>query len=67
VPEPFLAVPEGERAGLSRRIWELQRAAVRGRFRRLGMPVVQWRLGDPLEPVLEEVSAFRRYARAMHA
>jgi uncharacterized protein (DUF58 family) len=67
VPEPFLATPEGERAELARRIWELRRAATRGRFRRLGMPVVQWRSGDPLEPVLEEVSAFRRYARAMHA
>ena len=43
------------------------RAAVRSRFRRLGVSVVEWRHGDPLEPVLEEVSAFRRYARAMRA
>jgi hypothetical protein len=36
-------------------------------FIRLGVSVVHWRHGDPLEPVLEEVSAFRRYARAMRA
>jgi hypothetical protein len=52
---------------LAYRIWKLRRAAVRSNFRRLGVPVVEWRYGDPLEPVLEEVSAFRRYARAMRA
>ena len=66
-PEPFIRVGEGEQAQLAYRIWKLRRAAVRSRFRRLGVPVVEWRHGDPLEPVLEEVSAFRRYARAMRA
>ena len=66
-PEPFVRVPEGEQAQLAYRIWKLRRAAVRSRFRRLGVPVVQWRWGDPLEPVLEEVSSFRRFARAMRA
>ncbi len=66
-PEPFLRVGEGDQAQLAFRLWKLRRAAVRSRFRRLGVPVVQWRFGDPLEPVLEEVSAFRRFARAMRA
>ena len=66
-PEPFILVGEGEQAQLAHRIWKLRRAAVRSRFRRLGVPVVEWRYGDPLEPVLEEVSQFRRYARAMRA
>ena len=50
---------QASRPELAYRIWKLRRAAVRSRFRRLGVPVVQWRWGDPLEPVLEEVSSFR--------
>ena len=63
--EPFLRVSERDQAQLAYRIWKLRRAAMRSRL--LGVPVVQWRFGDPLEPVLEEVSAFRRFARAMRA
>ena len=66
-PEPFLRVADGEQAQLAYRLWKLRRASVRNRFRRLGVPVVQWRFGDALEPVLEEVSAFRRFARATRA
>jgi uncharacterized protein (DUF58 family) len=66
-PESFVRVRRGEQAELAYRIWMLRRAAVRSRFRRLGVPVARWRLGDPLEAVLEEVSSFRRFARAMRA
>ncbi len=66
-PESFVEVQAGEQPELAYRIWKLRRAAVRSSFRRLGVPVVQWRWGDPLEPVLEEVSSFRRFARAMRA
>jgi uncharacterized protein (DUF58 family) len=66
-PEPFIRLGDHEQAQLAHRIWKLRRAAVRSRFRRLGVSVVAWRHGDPLEPVLAEVSAFRRYARAMRA
>lgn len=66
-PEPFILAGSSKADQLAYRIWKLQRAAVRSRFRRLGVPVVEWRSGDPLEPVLEEVSAFRRYARATRA
>ena len=66
-PEPFVRTGRDEQAQLAYRIWKLRRAVVRSRFRRLGVSVAEWRYGDPLEPVLEEVSAFRRYARAMRA
>jgi len=66
-PEPFIQAGGSKADELAYRIWKLQRAAVRSRFRRLGVPVVEWRSGDPLEPVLEEVSSFRRYARPTRA
>jgi uncharacterized protein (DUF58 family) len=67
VPDPFIQAGRSKADQLAYRIWKLQRAAVRSRFRRLGVPIVEWRSGDPLEPVLKEVSAFRRYARATPA
>jgi uncharacterized protein (DUF58 family) len=66
-PEPFIEPVETDREELAYRIWRLRRAAVRSRFRRLGMPVVEWHGGDPLELMVEEVSAFRRYARVTRA
>ena len=66
-PETFIGSGGSEPDQLAYRIWKLRRAAVRSRFRRLGVPVVQWTFGDPFEPILEEVSAFRRYARVMRA
>jgi uncharacterized protein (DUF58 family) len=66
-PETFIGSGRSQPDQLAYRIWKLRRAAVRSRFRRLGVPVVQWTFGDPFEPILEEVSAFRRYARVMRA
>ena len=66
-PEPFVADRSDERRRLAYRVWRLRRSAGRARFQRLGVPVVQWRAGEPLDAVLEEVSAFRRYARPMRA
>jgi len=66
-PEAFVRAGEGEQEALAYRIWALRRSAIRSRFRRLGVPVVPWQWGDPLEPVLEEVTAFKRFARAMRA
>jgi uncharacterized protein (DUF58 family) len=63
-PEPFIKPGKSEADRLAYRIWLLRRAAIRSRFRRLGVPLSVWKPGDPLEPVLEEVTAFRRYARA---
>jgi uncharacterized protein (DUF58 family) len=66
-PDPFIAPARGELEQIAYRIWRLRRSAARSRFRRLGMPVARWHPGLALDPVLEEVSAFRRYARVMRA
>jgi uncharacterized protein (DUF58 family) len=59
-PRAFLPPARSERESLARRIWALQRDAIRARYARLGMPVTTWEPGDPLEPTLREVSAWRR-------
>ena len=66
-PEPFS--PAGPRAldGLARRLWLLRREALRSRYRRLGVPVVQWSEEVPLQAALEEVRRFKRHARVAHA
>jgi uncharacterized protein (DUF58 family) len=62
-PLPFVTPPPGEFGALAERLWRLQREAVRACYERLGVAVVSWRDGVPLDAVLEEVAAFRRYAR----
>lgn len=66
-PEPYVPAGRSDPEQLAYRIWQLRRAALRSRFLRLGVPLARWRPGEPLEPVVEEVTAFRRYARAMRA
>jgi uncharacterized protein (DUF58 family) len=66
-PVPF--APPGGRAldELAWRLWLLRRDALRSRYRRLGVPVAEWRAGEPLEATLEEVRRFRRHARTARA
>ena len=64
-PDPYVLPGRSDADQLAYRIWQLRRAALRSRFLRLGVPLARWRPGEPLEPVVEEVTAFRRYARAM--
>jgi uncharacterized protein (DUF58 family) len=52
--------PRDQVASLARRLWALERAAVRDRFRHLGVVVVPWARHEPLGPVLDEVIALRR-------
>jgi uncharacterized protein (DUF58 family) len=59
--------PEGEFGALAHRLWRLQREAVRARYERLGIAVAEWRDDVPLDAVLEEVAAFRRFARHVRA
>ena len=61
-PEPYHAPPQGEVAELARRLWRLQRAALRSRFEDAGVAVSTWLPDEGLEPSLEEVTQFRRYA-----
>lgn len=66
-PIPFASAAEGAREALAWRLWRLQREALRGRYERVGVPVVEWRRGVPLEAALAEVGAFRRQARLARA
>lgn len=52
---------------LAHRLWLLRREALRYRFTSAGVPVAEWRDGEPLARPLEEVAAFRRYARHSRA
>jgi len=62
-PVPFVDPGKGTLADLSYRLWRLSRESLRARYERAGVPVVEWVDGVPLNVPLEEVAAFRRYAR----
>jgi uncharacterized protein (DUF58 family) len=62
-PVPFATPPTGEAADVAFRIWKLEREELRDRFRRLGVSVGVWDAEEPLDGVVQEVQAFRRYAR----
>jgi uncharacterized protein (DUF58 family) len=53
-PEPFAVPGPSDAAGLAHRIWQLDRAATRLRYRRLGVPMVQWHPGESLAGALAE-------------
>jgi uncharacterized protein (DUF58 family) len=62
-PEGFIADPADAFGVTARRLWQLRRAQLRDRLQRLGVPIAAWTIGEPLDAALEEVRAFRRYAR----
>jgi uncharacterized protein (DUF58 family) len=66
---PFPFVPEGETETkrLAYRLWRLRRNALRSKYAALGVPIVEWHEGVPMEAVVEEVRAFRRHARVVRA
>jgi len=67
-PVPFAPPDEHHPDGdLAYRLWLMRREALRSRFMRLGVPVVEWREGVPLEAALEEVRSFKRHARVSRA
>lgn len=66
-PVPFVRPLDDELSQLSYRLWRLSREALRARYEQVGVPVVEWRDGVPLNVPLEEVAAFRRYARPARA
>jgi uncharacterized protein (DUF58 family) len=53
----------GEWEALARRLWALEREALRHRYQRLGAAVVEWTEDAHLQQVLLEVEACRRHAR----
>jgi uncharacterized protein (DUF58 family) len=66
-PLPFVKPGSEELAQLSYRVWRLSRESLRRRYELAGVPVVEWQDGEPLDVALEEVRAFRRYARPARA
>jgi uncharacterized protein (DUF58 family) len=66
-PSAFVDPGESEAEVLAYRLWRLQREALRARFHAAGVPVVEWREGDPLARPIEEVTAFRRNAAHVRA
>ena len=66
-PSPFVRAGSGPLDDLAHRLWLLRRDALRSSYLRLGVPVVEWREGVPLQAALEEVRTFRRHARVLHA
>jgi uncharacterized protein (DUF58 family) len=66
-PAPFLPTPKGDVQVTGRKFWELRRDALRGRFREVGVPVAVWDDEHGLSTALEEVTAFRRFARVASA
>lgn len=66
-PVPFVQPFGDELSALSYRLWSLSREAQRAQFEWAGIPIVAWTDGEALDAVLEEVRAFRRYARPVRA
>jgi uncharacterized protein (DUF58 family) len=66
-PFPFLEEGQTETEQLAVRLWRLRRETLRSRYLALGVPIVEWREGTPLEGLLEEVRGFRRHARVLRA
>jgi uncharacterized protein (DUF58 family) len=66
-PVPFVQPAGDALSQLSYRVWRLSREALLARYERAGVPVVAWREGEPLNVPLEEVTAFRRFARPARA
>jgi uncharacterized protein (DUF58 family) len=66
-PVPFTVRPARGLDATAYDVWTLHREAVRHRLEQSGVAVAEWRAGEPLEAVLEEVRGFRRYTRLARA
>jgi uncharacterized protein (DUF58 family) len=66
-PEHFVAPAVDAVEASARRIWMLQRDAIRRTFRRHGVAVVPWNPDEPFETALAEVEVFRRNAQRARA
>jgi uncharacterized protein (DUF58 family) len=62
-PLAFAAGDADSLDALATRFWRIWRDSVRFRFEELGVAVVQWDSQVPLAAAIEEVRAFRRFAR----
>ena len=64
-PVPFAPPGTDELDQLAHRFWLLRREALRSRYLRLGVPVVEWDGDVPLQAALEEVRRFKRHAHVV--
>jgi uncharacterized protein (DUF58 family) len=64
-PLSLVPAPRTELAAVAHKLWRLRREAVRGRLERAGIPVAAWGDESSLAAALEEVSTYRRRARAV--
>ncbi len=64
-PMPFVEPPRGEVGALAYRLWRLRREQVGSRYRAMGVPVVEWMHGRPVDEVLAQLREVRRYARTV--
>ena len=62
-PAPFAPAGPDELDELAHRLWLMRREALRSRYLRLGVPVVEWGGEVPLQAALEEVRRYKRHAR----
>ena len=62
-PLPFVDPGRGRSRDVAFRLWKLQRDALRAEYATAGVPVAEWRDGEPLAAPIEEVTAFRRHAK----
>ena len=66
---PLAFIPAGRRdtERLAYRLWDMQREALRSRFREMGVAVTTLQSGEPLEAALAAASTFRRGARLVRS
>ena len=62
-PLPFVQPTRDAFGAAALTLWRLERQVRRAALQRLGVAVAEWHPGAALDPVLEEVTAFRRAAR----
>jgi uncharacterized protein (DUF58 family) len=62
-PVPFTRRPAEALDAVAYEIWTMRREALRHRLQRAGIAIAEWQDGVPIQATLEEVRAFRRYAR----
>jgi uncharacterized protein (DUF58 family) len=61
------AAAPGELGDIAHRLWVLRHDGLRARYRRIGVPVVQWDGREPLAGSLAELREARRYARTVRS
>jgi uncharacterized protein (DUF58 family) len=66
-PVPFAPAGPHDLDQLAHRLWLMRREALRSRYLRLGVPVVEWAGAVSLQAALEEVRRFKRHARVARA